>query len=62
MEPVGLVALVGVRTPKGFLLYERRIPPCFTRPFNVWPYNSLSALVAEATSSNSTKHMGPLLF
>jgi len=32
-----LPALVGVRTPRGFLLYERRIPPPLMRPPSVLP-------------------------
>jgi hypothetical protein len=41
-----LPALVGVRTPRGFLLYERRIPPPLMRPPSVLPYRSFRALVA----------------
>lgn len=46
------VALVGVRIPKGFLLYDKRRPSPLISPSRVLPYNSLSVLVAKFTSSN----------
>lgn len=55
LSVVGAVETLGVRTPSGFLLKDRRIPP-LTRPFSVWPYRSLSALVAQGTSSNFRKN------
>ena len=46
------------RTPKGFFEKLKRIPP-LTLLCNGWPYSSVSALVANEMSSNSTKHIGP---
>ena len=58
-----LLCWPGPRTPKGFLLKLKRMPPLlFEVPFTrgkVLPYSSAKALVARATSSNSTKHIGP---
>lgn len=55
----GLVTLPGaallgtaVRTPRGFLEYDKRIPPPLTRPLRVLPYSSLRAFDALDTSSN----------
>ena len=76
-EP-GPVERLGVRTPRGFLLNESRMPP-LTSPLTVLPYNSFRAFEACGTSSNysifvswrsgrinpkltSTKHIGPLVF
>lgn len=47
-----LPPLFGVLTPRGFLLYDRRMPPFLTRPLRLSPYNSFSAFVAYSTVSN----------
>lgn len=49
---VPLPPLVGVRTPRGFLLYESRMPPPLMRPPRLSPFRSFSAFVAYDTSSN----------
>lgn len=49
------------RTPSGFFEKLSRIPP-FTLLWSWAPYSSFKALVANETSSNSTKHIGPFCF
>lgn len=44
----------------GFLLKLSRMPPFLMAPPKEWPLSSDMALDAVCTSSNSTKHIGPL--